>query len=81
MKSPMITDASYISAAGKRRYSDLQVLQSNAGYYIGTTYNDPEIGIVPGSRDSEYFPTEREAQLELESIEKTNDTSSLRVNP
>ena len=39
-------------------YSELQVLLSGNGYYIGTLYHDPEGYSVPGSRDSvEYFPT------------------------
>lgn len=37
-------------------YSDLQVLQSGVGWYIGTLYTDPEHGFTePGSRTSEYF--------------------------
>ena len=42
----------------------LQVLKSNAGYYIGTI--DPESG--PCSRESmEYFPTEQAASTALSS--------------
>lgn len=54
MKSPQIIHATVIE--DKERYSDLQVLLSGAGYYIGTLYNEPEGYEVPGTRDSvEYF--------------------------
>lgn len=37
--------------------SSLQVLQSNAGYYVGRTYLDNETGMwFPFSRETEYFP-------------------------
>lgn len=52
----------------KRRYSDLMVLRSGAGWYIGTIYtNPPKDGGFqePGSRDSIYFATEAEAEAEL----------------
>ncbi len=63
MKSPMVTQADYI--ADKGRYSDLQVLQSAAGYYIGTVYENPEGFTEPGSRDSDYFKTKEQAEAEL----------------
>jgi len=56
MKSPLVTDADYID--DKDRYTKLQVLKSAAGWYIGTLYNNPDGYQEPGSRDSEYFPTE-----------------------
>lgn len=37
MKSPLITNMPYIK--DKHLYSDMQVLKSGAGYYIGTLYN------------------------------------------
>ena len=40
MKSPLVESADYIK--DKENYSDLQVLMSGAGYYIGTVYNNPE---------------------------------------
>lgn len=64
MKSPQIQEATYLSDIEKRKYSDLQVLQSAAGWYIGTLYNSggfPE----PGSRDSDYFSTKAEAEHHL----------------
>lgn len=74
MRSPMIEEATYITAEDKLRYTDLRVLRSNAGYYIGTLYQHKnEAGDVqweePGSRDSDYFATEAAAQAELELIE------------
>lgn len=46
-------------------YSELQVLQSAAGYYIGTIHTAPDGFQEPGSRDSYYFPTKEEAQEAL----------------
>ena len=43
-------------------YSDLGVMRSNAGWYIGTYYRDPRYGWAePGSRDSQYYATSEEA--------------------
>lgn len=52
-------------------YTDVQVLHSAAGYYIGTLYiNGPSSCfpnlIEPGSRDSGYYATEAEARQALE---------------
>lgn len=67
MKSPQIEFANYIDKDEKELYSDLQVLRSNAGFYIGTIYNNPEGYQEPGSRDSGYYPTREEAQKALDS--------------
>jgi len=61
MKSLLVFEAPYISPADKRRYSDLKVLKSAAGWYIGTLYSDGNGFIEPGSRDSEYFASEESA--------------------
>ena len=55
----------------EKRYSDLQVLKSAAGYYIGTIHNSPEMGGFqePGSRDSTYFPSAEAATLALTKLE------------
>ena len=43
--------------------SESQVLQSAAGFYIGTTYYDEFMkGWFPNSRDSMYFNTRAEAE-------------------
>ena len=50
----------------------LEVLKSNAGWYIGTTKN-----MMPNSRDSvEYYPTREMAQTAL-----TNNTFTRREHP
>lgn len=63
MKSPMIAKADYI--ADKESYTDLMVLESPAGFYIGTLYNNPAGYQEPGSRDSGYFAKRAEAEREL----------------
>lgn len=78
MRSPMIENASYIP--NKSTYSDLMVLKSNAGWYIGTIFNG-EWGPEPGSRDSGYFETKEAAEYELHMIEISEDTSGLRTHP
>lgn len=68
MKSSMVQNADYIDNKEKGSYSDLQVLQSNAGFYIGTIFTDAEGWQEPGSRDSDYFPTRAAAAIALEAI-------------
>jgi hypothetical protein len=75
MRSPMIESADYIVPEEKGGYTDLQVLMSGAGYYIGTMYEErDEKGEItwqePGSRDSGYYATREEAQSALDLIEK-----------
>jgi len=67
MRSPQVEKAASIAADQKRRYSDLQVLQSPAGYYVGTTF-DGDHGPEPGSRDSFYHPTREAAEQSLRLI-------------
>jgi len=76
MKSPMVTNAGYIK--DKSGYSDLRVLRSAAGWYVGTVYeNRDENGKLlftePGSRDSDYYATEAEAAALLATLETTDD--------
>jgi hypothetical protein len=47
------------------RFTELQVLKSAAGWYIGTLYNAVEGWQEPGSRDSDYYPTEERANYAL----------------
>lgn len=50
-------------------YSDLKVLKSNAGYYVGTQFTGGGIPYPqPGSRDTGYFATEEEADDLLDKI-------------
>ncbi len=67
MKSVQV--AAYDSASA-HKYTDLQVMRSGAGGYIGTEYEyiDKDSGYTiaePGSRDSNYFPTEELANYAL----------------
>lgn len=52
-------------------YSDLQVVRSAAGFYIGTIYTDPKTGFQePGSRDSDYFVHKEQAMQALAKLEQ-----------
>lgn len=62
-------------------YSDLQVLQSPAGWYIGTIWQGDDGYTEPGSRDSEYFATKQEAQKVLDYTTATHDRDFLRDLP
>lgn len=77
MKSPMISIADYIAVEDKDRYSDMQVLKSGAGYYVGTIYSNPDGYQEPGSRDSGYFATEGAAAAHLKAIEEGDATTRL----
>ena len=62
-----------------RGFSQLQALQSAAGFYIGTIFTDPETGFSePGSRDSCYFASKEQADLALKTLEQycTHEVSS-----
>ena len=51
-------------------YSELQVMRSAAGFYLGTIYTDPEYGFQePGSRDSDYFVHKEQASQALAKLE------------
>lgn len=65
MQSPKVTNADYIPQNEKANYGPLEVMHSGAGYYVGTHYNNPEGYQEPGSRDSGYFRTSKEAEAEL----------------
>jgi hypothetical protein len=78
MKSPMVINNSFIQ--DKEEYSDMTVLRSNAGFYIGTRYSDGS----PGTRDSGYFKTRDQAETKLKDIEQKGwdyACSVLRSNP
>lgn len=49
----------------------LEVLKSNAGYYIGTTCRNPECEhfLEPNSRESHYYPDKASAEADLASGE------------
>ena len=46
--------------------SELKVLESGAGFYIGTTYKEPIYDMeLPYSRVSGYYPTHKDAETAL----------------
>jgi hypothetical protein len=59
-----------INVNGKddQNYSDLKVLKSAAGFYIGTIYAGEGYS-EPGSRDSGYFARENDAIIALATLE------------
>jgi hypothetical protein len=85
MKSPMVETLQCVT--NKSGYSELQVLRSPAGWYVGTLYwntDEPTHHYEqPGSRDSCYFRTEDEAKEYLRLLEAANPESinNLRLNP
>jgi len=81
MKSPMIENADYIEEKGN--YTELMVLHSPAGYYVGTMYNNPEGYQEPGSRDSNYFKNFKDAQTFLDKLNEGSEEtfSQLRTHP
>lgn len=82
MKSPMVTNADYMTAQHKEGYSEMQVLRSAAGYYVGTIYTDEDGFEEPGSRDSSYFKSEEEAQAYLDMVKAApNSQEYLRDQP
>lgn len=83
MKSPMVASVDPVHQEG---YTELRVLHSNAGYYIGTMYrNVDEDGKLlfeePGSRDSDYFRTREEAERFLKTVEDSELYGALRQTP
>lgn len=46
--------------------SDLKVMMSNAGYYIGRTCTEDGIEGIPYSRESEYYKTREKAEVYLQ---------------
>ncbi|MBB5414063.1 hypothetical protein [Paraburkholderia atlantica] len=81
MRSPMVTNLPEIP--NKDRYTELKVLKSPAGYYVGTMYWDAEYQTWDrGSRDSGYFATEAEAAKYLQMVESVeNPQEYLRNYP
>jgi hypothetical protein len=78
MKSPQL-DRLYAADDSERdRYSELTVMRSAAGYYVGSYYSE-DFGSVPGTRDSGYFASETEAAAELARYRAGEPTA--RVNP
>lgn len=80
MKSPMVQTQPYIKDKG--RYSEMQVLRSAAGFYVGTLYTGADGFVEPGSRDSGYFGTEDDAAAYLAMVSSAvNPQEYLRDEP
>lgn len=60
MKSPLIADAK-----DRKLYGELKVMKSNAGYYIGSEYANPDGYTEPGTRDSPYYADSSAAEFDL----------------
>jgi hypothetical protein len=79
MQSPIVKNGAYIE--NKADYSELKVMRSAAGYYVGTTCTTDGFE-EPGSRDSGYFPTKEQAQKYLDMVnEVENPQEYLRGSP
>lgn len=62
-------------------YSELKVMCSAAGWYVGTTYKDPEFNFEePGTRESGYFSSSEEATAFLNYLEN-GGREGVRMNP
>lgn len=90
MQSPMIKHGDFITEGEKGKYTDLMVLRSGAGWYVGTLYQefDTEGNMSwqePGSRDSPgYFATKEEAERFLKTMEIAGEGAAelvLRLDP
>lgn len=75
MKSRLVMNAEYIPQEDKKNYSDLKVLKSVVGYYIGTMYTNTEGGFQePGSRDSySYWQDVEQVEYALHRIHENKD--------
>ncbi len=89
MQSPMISTLGLLpdtfdsSSAVRSAYSEMKVLRSGAGWYIGTTYDEFDahgeiVWQTPGSRDSGYFGTKEAAESSLSLLEALgSDTAAM----
>lgn len=68
----MLLGETILSGAPTDGVSEFKVMQSGAGYYVGTTFFDPDINCqVPNSRETGYFRTYEEAEKALHTFEVT----------
>lgn len=84
MKSPQVQfmlAEKIISPEDAKKYGDLQVLHSAAGWYLGSMYHDDDGFYSPGSRDTEYYPTEEMAKMWLRLAEACIDAVEWRYHP
>lgn len=76
-------------SATSNRYTEMQVLRSGAGYYIGTLYEEIDadgkvVWVEPGGRDSDYFSSKEgaEAYLKILNVGSEEDAAAvLRQHP
>ena len=62
------------------RVSELQVLFSNAGYYIGRLlYDENNTFVAPYSRDSGYFETREEALEAIRFMQKNDESNAYYI--
>jgi len=54
----------------KNRISELKVMKSAAGYYIGRELLEDNVPVAPYSRNSQYFKTEKLAHITLANIDE-----------
>lgn len=82
MKSKQVLNVNSGNESEQSRYSDLKVMQSAAGWYVGTTYQEPGAGYEePGSRDTGYFATQTEALRALVAMENGVFDGQVRLWP
>lgn len=80
MKSPLVYSAAYIPEWEREFYSELKVCQSAAGFYIGTDFDNKELGFIePGSRESGYFDYFDDAAKFLKTLEELADPQAAAI--
>ena len=78
IKSKIITNADYLTDKEKSSFTELQVLHSNAGWYVGTMYEERDkdgnvLWTEPGTRDTDYFRSQADAERYLRIMKKGFD--------
>jgi hypothetical protein len=58
-------------------YSELKIMRSNAGWYVGTTFTDSTGFTEPGSRDTDYFSSKEDAEKALKLLNTLTDEQVL----
>jgi hypothetical protein len=62
----------YVPVNEQPYYTDLQVMRSAAGFYVGTVYVGEDGFQEPGSRDTCYVPHKEQAEKMLAILEDAN---------